>query len=404
MSKRPELLSRKHTRFLKFFILSLLLCHTVSFLFVAHASKSPELAAHVLSHQNPRYSIHIVQETLSLPSDFRANCETAWKRLPKNDGFQGSHVEYSLVVSFCTGSLDWLNLQCTSVHFRTLTIYSKCGHERLAASFLRRQTCSEHARVVTLPNVGRVDHTIAFHMVNLPMDSNPREIVLFVKDTLPYVHQRRSSPAHFTEILAEAASQFGFGCGLKPERNPLKISLVTMWKDRFVCFLSTVKLIFFLQPLAKHPRTSFHCSPPFDRNISIWHVSSILKSFSMDKYTQNDAKYTKVDNVTFHSGVSFKEWLTMMDISLPTLSQVCYGGNFAAKVAHILKIKQNSARLLESLSRGDNIIEGHYAERSWAGLLSSPLPEGVQSKLLSLSRGTVPYLDMVGALYGCGDT
>ena len=176
-----------------------------------------------------------------------------------------------------------------------------------------------------------------------------------------------------------------------------------MWKDRFACFLSTVKLIFFLQPLAKLPRTLFLCNPPFDRNISIWHVSSILKSFSLERYTQNDAKYTKVDNVTFHSGVSFKEWLTKMDISLPKISRVCYGGNFAVKTANILKIKQNSARLLESLSRGDNIVEGHYAERSWAGLLSSPLPEGVQSKLLSLSRGTVPYLDMVGALYGCAD-
>ena len=402
MSKRPELLGRKHTRFLKFFILSVLLCHTVSFLFVAHASKSPELAARVFLHQNHLSSVYTPQETLSLPSDFRVNCETAWKGLPK-DEIHGSHIEYSLVLSFCTGSLDWLNLQCASVHFQTLTIYSKCGNEQLAASFLRVQICSEDARIVTLPNVGRVDHTIAFHMANLPMDSNPQDIILFVKDTFPHVHQRKSFPAHFTEIISEAASQFGFSCGLKPERKPAKISLVTIWKDRFVCLLSSVKLIFSLQPLAKHPRTLYNCNTPFDRNISIWHVANILKSFSMEKYTQNDAKYTQVDNVTFHSGVSFKEWLTMMDITLPKLTQVCYGGNFAVKVSHILKIKNKSARLLRSLSRGDNIIEGHYAERTWAGLLSSPLPEGVQSKLLSLSRGTVPYLDMVGALYGCVD-
>ena len=174
MSKRPKLLGRKHMKFLECFLLSILLCHTVSFLFVAQdASESFEHAAHVFSHQNPRSSVHSVQETVSLQSDFRVNCETAWKRLPK-DGFHGSHYESSLVVSFCTGSLDWLNLQCTSVHFRTLTIYSKCGQEQLAASFLRHQICSEQARVVTLPNVGRVDHTIAFHLVNLPVDSNPQ--------------------------------------------------------------------------------------------------------------------------------------------------------------------------------------------------------------------------------------
>ncbi len=402
MSKRPELLSRKHkqTRFLKFFFLSILLCHTVSFLFIAHASKSPKLAARVQPYQIPQNSVHFVQETLSLPAHFRVTCDSAWKNLPQT-GEHLSHHEYHLVISFCSGSLDWLNLQCTSVHFRTLTIYSKCGHQEVAERFLRQQTCSEDARVVPLPNVGRVDHTIAFHITNLPAYNNPHDIVFFVKDTLPNVHQRRSSIVHFTEILAEAQSQFGFSCALKPDRKPLKISSFEFWKERFVCFLSSGKMMFFFQNGVKH---MLHCNPPLDRNISIWHVSSILESFSMNEYTLNDAKYIKVDNVSFHSGDSFNHWLAMMDISLPTVCQVCYGGNFAVKVSHILKTRHNSERLLESLSRGDNIIEGHYAERTWAGLLSSPLPEGAQMKLLSLSRGTVPYLDMVGALYGCEDT
>ena len=73
------------------------------------------------------------------------------------------------------------------------------------------------------------------------------------------------------------------------------------------------------------------------------------------------------------------------------------------KVAHILKVKTITNNLVQSLSRGDNIVEGHYCERSWAGLLSAILPEKTQCELLAISRETFPHSDMLGALYGCDD-
>lgn len=58
----------------------------------------------------------------------------------------------------------------------------------------------------------------------------------------------------------------------------------------------------------------------------------------------------------------------------PNTVPVCYGGIFAASVTTIYKQDMEMWKKLEKLlERGDNIQEGHYAERSWARLLSTPL-------------------------------
>ena len=54
-----------------------------------------------------------------------------------------------------------------------MTIYSKCGNEVKGAP--------AGATVITLPNVGRVDHSYAYHLANLPLDTDPGEVVLFLK-------------------------------------------------------------------------------------------------------------------------------------------------------------------------------------------------------------------------------
>lgn len=58
----------------------------------------------------------------------------------------------------------------------------------------------------------------------------------------------------------------------------------------------------------------------------------------------------------------------------PNVVHVCYGGVFAASVSNIKKTKSSVWNTVENiLSRGDNIQEGHYMERSWGMLLSTPL-------------------------------
>ena len=55
--------------------------------------------------------------------------------------------------------------------------------------------------------------------------------------------------------------------------------------------------------------------------------------------------------------------------------------------------------LERSLSRGDNIEEGHFAERTWAGLLHRPLNDSERELLFQRTR-SVAYKNeaMRGAL------
>ena len=61
---------------------------------------------------------------------------------------------------------------------------------------------------------------------------------------------------------------------------------------------------------------------------------------------------------------------------------VCCCGNFATLASQIMRWDANVWKRIEaSLTRGDSVEEGHFAERSWAGLLSYPLTDE-QVKLL----------------------
>ena len=68
---------------------------------------------------------------------------------------------------------------------------------------------------------------------------------------------------------------------------------------------------------------------------------------------------------------------------------MCYGGLFGATKKTIHRTSRTSwEQMRDSLTRGDNIEEGHYAERSWLGLLSQPLTESNERKLQGAATGT----------------
>ena len=69
------------------------------------------------------------------------------------------------------------------------------------------------------------------------------------------------------------------------------------------------------------------------------------------------------------------------------VAPVCYGGEFAVKRTQILRTPQHVwHNLAESLTRGDNIEEGHFMERSWAMLLTPPLPKSREEGILCHSH------------------
>ena len=58
-------------------------------------------------------------------------------------------------------------------------------------------------------------------------------------------------------------------------------------------------------------------------------------------------------------------------------------------------------RMKQSLTRGNNIEEGHYAERSWLGLLSLPLSGPAEKAVLKAAKGQQKIMHSIGQLSGC---
>mmetsp|Transcript_35469 Transcript_35469/g.85971 ORF Transcript_35469/g.85971 Transcript_35469/m.85971 type:complete len:199 (+) Transcript_35469:475-1071(+) len=140
----------------------------------------------------------------------------------------------------------------------------------------------------------------------------------------------------------------------------------------------------------------FSCFQKPARGFSQFHDTSALKSFKLKKYRSKEAAF---DNSGFESiYANMSEWLDAMKITLPSrLTPVCYGGSFAAKTSQIVNLPAERWTAIEnSLSRGNNIEEGHFAERSWAGILSVPLPKKMEQAINNRSH----YINFRGGEIG----
>jgi len=246
----------------------------------------------------------------------------------------------SIVISHCDNSLDWVVTYLTGKDSRHLNIadiaiISKCGKPIEGIEGLRTVAAVD---VIRLPNFGRCDHTYAYwikehiHEFNEKRDGD--DVVIFIKDN-DYLSQYYRS-LHELFIIT---SEVGFGCMMKPigvEIGP------------------------------RH-------SPGDIRESVVLHNRAQVESFKIHGY----ARLARDQNNKFE-GVSgnytdVKGWIDAMGIHYPDtdLVPVCYKGCFATKKVQILKQPAQSwHRMEQSLSRGDNILEGHFAERTWAAALS----------------------------------
>lgn len=240
-----------------------------------------------------------------------------------------------IVISHCKSDLDWLEDFTAGFVVDSVTVISKCGAEVRGAP--------EGTDILVLPNVGRCDHTYGYYMSymlneKVPEEDREKAVVVFLKDDISAgnLHQDGTWNS-FSDMIQIASSERGFACGIKP-------SYVDSGPNRYF--------------------------------VSAYHEYETLKDFSMSSYSRNIKGYAD-DTVHFLSGFkNIDEWFRSMPGSPEPqeIVQVCYGGVFASSVTNIRSQEPDLwAAITRSLSRGNNIQEGHFAERSWARLLSTPL-------------------------------
>lgn len=250
------------------------------------------------------------------------------------------NLRLTLVMSYCNEDTSWTTEFLKNYDLQNVTIYSKCN------STINGYT-PPGSEIIQLPNYGRCDHTYAhWGATRLGIeDATENHFVIFLKAS-------RSNINHIgmlyrsLEDMIRIANVNGFACGYESNNG--------------LYFHSTARM----------------------RGFSVYNYKgAMIKS-----------PYT-----------NFGHWLDAMGINLPEPSPVCYGGNFLAKASLVYSKQSQLKKMEESLTRGDSIEEGHFAERTWAGLLSYPTNSNqtdvLQSIPTEVSSGMVGYvghLRMIG--------
>ena len=127
-------------------------------------------------------------------------------------------------------------------------------------------------------------------------------------------------------------------------------------------------------------------------SMSVYHNLTALFEFELDEYHQK-GQHQEDDGVAF-------EWVyanvgelyeSLNAAPLPEIVPVCYGGVFDSSVSNIKKRDMSVWEKVENmLTRGDNIQEGHYVERSWANLFSTPLQPFQVNTMQNISVAVSP--------------
>lgn len=275
------------------------------------------------------------------------NCETdkrcggLWK-----GGAVGGDASFfnriTIVVSHCVSPLHWLPGFTKGFVINDLTIISKCNATIEGAP---------GAKVVRLPNVGRCDHSYA-HWMNefsnrIENEDDGKHVVVFLKDN-QQIHQ----PGEWRSFgdMLRISSKNGFACGMEPTNYPA-----------------------------------------LGNSLSAYHEWNVLRRFRIKGYTSNNTQYHRMEGGKQPFGSphnAMADWVWDLRLPIPQdLVQVCYAGTFAATASQIRRRAVVWSSLVQSLSRGNSIEEGHYVERVWAGLLAKPLaPDQVAALRLHKNR------------------
>lgn len=253
-----------------------------------------------------------------------------------------------VIISHCSQNLKWVTDFVQGYNISSIHIISKCG--------LPVDDAPEGSTIERMINVGRNDHTYAHYITSI-LDSKIVEmksdednsIVVFMKDKKA-AEQNGIELSNFNDMITAAASNRGFGCLSISQRG---INGVRRW-----------------------------------RYYSAYHITAYLRTFAIDKYEYKGFSPAGSNETQFISAYdSLGHMVDSLNIKTQDIVQVCYNGFFAASVSNIKKINEITWNNIEAvLSRGDNIQEGHFMERLWGALLSTPLTRSETETLIKHSK------------------
>lgn len=293
-----------------------------------HTDNDPKIGEDIFDSQFIGYAKSVINPFIPLPPSLRNDSISKIKKI-------------TIIVSHCDNSLEWVADVCSDFKeiINKVVVFTKCGKEVVGAP--------TGAQIIVLPNVGREGHTYAHWLNNyFPLEphasSATEEIIVFLRDSSHQIGHARKQ--RFADMLSLAVLN-GFGW--------LTIDLARISSLVFNYTL--------LREFMFHSETSVRLSGRPDYG----------------------------GNVPFHNDniMNLGDWVDKLQITSINSNQNivtgCFGGYFAVTSSQVSKQPNSVWKAIEeSLSRGDNIVEGHYAERLWGCLLSKPFSDETTKAIL----------------------
>ena len=215
-----------------------------------------------------------------------------------------------IIITRYNETIDWIDYIIDQAD--SIVIYNKGSNEELFKNYTPEPYKMEKIKIIKLPNIGRIDHTLVYH-------------ILENWDNLPEI---------LVSLPASILMCYRKGAYLSAMRKKLPYT-----KDYFGGFYS--------------PRFSI---VPRDYNYTIDNYQA------EGKCNRNENKFVKSEFKDFQT------WKESIIDSRP-MRYIAKRGMFSVCKENIKHISKDIYyNLLASLSVGDNIENGHFAERIWAHL------------------------------------
>lgn len=348
-----------------------------------------------------------------------------------------------IVVSHCDKSLDWLwhrvlqagKKQQNSIaaailkNIKSVTIFSKCGQE----GSLKKEPLPPMADIVILPNVGRCDHSYAYWIAHVLRHMNEQtndfiqpsllhshDAIWFVKDNDNSYRSKVEFAVSLEQMLQTATQKTGFACGsqvsprlgeelgyrgvralnVAAQKNMGRFQMYSVYsRDNYTVFgdeEAEEEAITNSQNNQDTIRDPFFPANPNIIVIEDWIDTLPIYNLTLGNKARRGSSGYPVWDAWQQKPVDFTPPPQHLNAFMP----ICFGGIFLTTFER-LKFAPvgNWSAVVESLSRGDNIEEGHFMERLWAALLSPPMSQEeqqhIQNNDYKVVKRSGPYKGLV---------